>query len=232
MSSIWSWGRPSNIGCNSALPWGSLFLLILTSVGRFGFWQGKWNPNCIIPLVLEIILQDLSNKLSHAQFGHREGLQTLPAKFTMWQEGRATHLGNFHSVKMNGSDPLARRVQKIVFLHPVSIRINSSYLQTSFYHCSVVFHVLMVSWSLQTFEWRSKTLHTWLTCSSEFWNMYGWFHECFLHLISLVYPPWHVCSKPTVFTPIIPLWSSLPFYHCHDLCSMMFIDILYPIAHW
>ena len=163
----------------------------------------------------------------------------------MWQEGtgathlgRATHLGIFHSVNLHRSDPPGQsdppgsRVQKIVFLRPISIRINSSYLQTSFYHCSVVFHVLMVFWSLQTFEWRSKTLHTWLTCSSGFWNMYGCFYECFLHLISLVYPPWHVCSKPTVFTPIIPLWSSLPFYHCHDLCSMMFIDILYPIAHW
>ena len=118
MRSIWSWGRPSNVDYNSSLPWGSLILLILTSVERFDFWQGKWNPNCIILLVLEIILQDISHEISHAQFGHREGLQKLPAKCTMWQEAcdpletgethlrGATHLSVSACVKLNGCDPL------------------------------------------------------------------------------------------------------------------------------
>ena len=70
---IWSWGRPSKVDCNSTLPWGSLILLILTSVGRFGFWQGKWTPNWKIPLGLEIRLKYISNTLSHAEFGHQEG---------------------------------------------------------------------------------------------------------------------------------------------------------------
>ena len=133
MSSIWSWVRPSNIGCNVTLPWGSLILLILTSVGRFDFWQGKWNPNCIIPLFLESRLQELSNELSHAQFRHREGLQKLPAKCTMWQEAcdpletgethlrGTTHLSATTSLKLNGWDPLGGcdplkiRAQKFVF---------------------------------------------------------------------------------------------------------------------
>ena len=75
MSSIWSWGRPSKVDCNSTLPWGSLILHILTSLGRFDFWQGKWTTNWKILVGLEIRLNKISNKLSGAQFWHQEGLQ-------------------------------------------------------------------------------------------------------------------------------------------------------------
>ena len=80
MSSIWSWGRPSKVDCNSTLPLGSLILHILTSLGRFDFWQGKWTPNWKIPVGLESRLKDLSNELSCTWFRHREGLQKPPAK--------------------------------------------------------------------------------------------------------------------------------------------------------
>ena len=141
---IWSWERPSKVDCNSALPWGSLILLILTSVGRFDFWQSKWNPNCIIPLFLESRLQDISNELSHTQFGHREGLQNLPEKCTMWQEGNATHLrGATHlsistSVKVNGCDPLEgcdplkQQSPEIFVLRLVLIQVDSNNLQVGF----------------------------------------------------------------------------------------------------
>ena len=43
-----------------------------SSVGRFDFWQGKSNPNCIIRLGLDSQHLGLSNELSWAQFGCRE----------------------------------------------------------------------------------------------------------------------------------------------------------------
>ena len=75
MSSIWSWWRPPKVDWNSTLHFGNLILYILISLGRLSFWQGKWDPNWKIQDVREIILDKISNDLSHAQFGYREGNQ-------------------------------------------------------------------------------------------------------------------------------------------------------------
>ena len=81
MSSISSWGRPSKVDWSNTLPWGSLSILhILTSLGRFDFWQGKWTPNWKIPVGLESIVNNISNVLSCTQFWHRKGLQNHRAK--------------------------------------------------------------------------------------------------------------------------------------------------------
>ena len=65
-----------------------------------------------------------------------------------------------------------------------------------------------------------------------FLNIYGWFYEYFPTLYH-----WYIylcmyCQSPTVFTPIIPPWSSLLFYHCHGFCFMVIIVILCFVAHW
>ena len=46
-----------------------------SSVGTFDFWRGQWKQNSEIPLGLVIKQADISNELSHAQFGHQEDLQ-------------------------------------------------------------------------------------------------------------------------------------------------------------
>jgi len=93
MSSIWSWGRHSKVDCNSTLPWGSLIWHILTSLGRFDFWQGKWTPNWKISVLLESRLKEISNELSCTWFQHQEGLQKSPESRTTHQVGHATHPG-------------------------------------------------------------------------------------------------------------------------------------------
>ena len=56
-----------------------------SSVGKTHFWRGKWKPNSELPLGLEIRQVDISNELSCAQFGHREGLQNqLQTGATYW----------------------------------------------------------------------------------------------------------------------------------------------------
>jgi len=83
MSSIWGWGRHSKVDCNNTLPWGSLIWHILTSLGRFDFWQGKWTPNWKIPVGLESRLKELSNKPTISSFWHLK----VPQK---WSQRRAT----------------------------------------------------------------------------------------------------------------------------------------------
>jgi len=66
MSSILKSVRPPNIDWNNTVHSGNLILHILTSLGRLDFWQGKGTPNWKIQDVLEIRLNMISNKLSHA----------------------------------------------------------------------------------------------------------------------------------------------------------------------
>lgn len=70
-----------------------LFGHIGSSVGRFDFWRGKWQPNSEITLGLENRQEDISNELSYTQFGLQEGPQNQLQSGAMHRDFRCGALG-------------------------------------------------------------------------------------------------------------------------------------------
>ena len=75
-----------------------------SSVGKNHFWRRTWKQNSKIQLGLESRQVELSNELSYAQFGLREGTQNQPQSGATHRDFRRGALGILAQFSLSNSD--------------------------------------------------------------------------------------------------------------------------------